>query len=83
MRNYFDILPAPADVCSYHNSRYISEESLEAFFIVSDFVIGKELCDCTGSCNAEISSCVKRHCSGILEEIQKEFLALPLSVELI
>lgn len=83
MRNYFGIQPQKADVCSYHNSKYISEQSLEAFFIVSDFVIGYELCDCTGKCNAGASSCVNRYCSGILEGIQRTFLKLPLSVELL
>jgi hypothetical protein len=83
MRNHLGIQPQKADVCSYHNSKYISEQSLEAFFIVSDFVIGYELCDCIGKCNAEISSCVNRYCSGILESIQRAFLKLPLFVELL
>jgi hypothetical protein len=83
MRNYFGIQPQKSDVCSYHNSKYISEQSLEAFFIVSDFVIGDELCDCLGNCSAEASSCVKRDCSVILAGIQKAFLKLPLSVELL
>ena len=83
MRNYFGIQVQKADVCSYHNSRYISEQSLEAFFIISDFVIGNEICDCSGDCNAEISSCIKRYCWGILEGIQKRFSSLPLCVELL
>ena len=31
MRNYFEIRSQKSDVCSYHNSSYISGESLEAF----------------------------------------------------
>lgn len=83
MRNYFGIPSSPADKCSYHHSSYISEESLEAFFIVSDFVIGNEICGCAGDCNAEASSCVRRYCSGILEGIQKGFSTLPFFVELL
>ncbi len=83
MRNYLGIQPQKSDICSYHHSRYISEESLEAFFIVSDFVIGDEICGCAGDCNAEASSCVRRYCFGILEGIQKRFSRLPFFVELL
>ena len=83
MRNYFGVQLHKADVCTYHNSRYISEESLEAFFIVSDFVIGDEICGCAGNCNAEASSCGRRYCSGILERIQKRFSTLAFFVELL
>lgn len=83
MRNYFGIQPQPAVVCLGHNSRYITPESLEAFFVVSDFIIGDELCDCHGICNSKISSCDKRYCFDILKGIQERYSKLPLSVELL
>jgi len=83
MRNYFGFHSQMADVCSYHTSKYITAESLEAFFIVSDFVIGDELYNCSGTCSIQTSFCYQHYCSGILEEIQKEFFKLPFCVELL
>ncbi len=83
MRNYFGVQPQPADVCSYHNSKYITSLSLEAFFIVSDFVVGDEIYNCSGNCDIRASSCYNRYCSGILKEIHERFSLLPLSISLL
>jgi len=83
MRNYFSICPQPADVCSYHNGKYITAESLEAFFIISDFVVGDDIYSCHGDCNSQVPSCSNRCCSGILKGIQERFSLLPLSVPLL
>ncbi len=83
MRNYFGIQPQPAVVCLGHNSRYITPESLEAFFVVSDFITGDEICDCSGNCSSHGSPCDIHYCSGILKGIQERFSTLPLSVALL
>lgn len=69
------------DVCSGHKSRYITAESLEAFYLVSDFVIGHELCECNGKCESKVFSC--RACREILKKIQERFSGLPFKVSLL
>lgn len=69
------------DVCSGHKSRYITPESLEAFYLVSDYVLGYELCECNGKCDSKASYC--RACSEILKKIQEAFSDLPFKVSLL
>ena len=69
------------DLCSGHKSLYITQESLESFYTVSDFVIGYELCNCNGKCDYKVYSC--RDCSEILKKIQESFSSLPFKVQLL
>ena len=83
MLNYFDQKRHKTDKCSCHKSKYISETSLEAFFIVSDFVIGDELCGCSGRCGSEYYSCADRECSVIIKTMQEKFSSRSLCVPLL
>ena len=83
MINHFDVKRHKTDKCSCHTGRYISETSLEAFFIVSDLVIGSELCECSGKCGFRDFSCVDRACSVIIKTIQEKLSSQSLSVPLL
>ena len=83
IRNSFGISPQKADICSGHNSKYITAAALEAFFISSDLVLGFELFTCAGKCSSKNSSCGSYLCSGILKGLQEIFSKLPYSVRLL
>ena len=83
LRNHFGKDPQSADICSWHNSKYITASALEAFFLGSDLVIGHELYKCDGKCNPKASSCSSHICSGTLKGLQEIFLQLPFSVRLL
>lgn len=83
MISHFNCLRQQVEKCSYHKSKYISEISLEAFFIVSDFVIEKELCSCDGKCGVNSSSCQNRECSVIIKRMQEEFFSNSLNIALL
>jgi hypothetical protein len=83
LRNHFGKKPLAADICSGHNSSYISGNALEAFFLSSDLVFGYELYTCDGKCSPKASSCESYTCSEILKGLQEIFLTLPFSVRLL
>lgn len=81
--NNFDFNTTTAEVCTGHNSGYITPGSLEAFFGSSDFVLGHELVSCHGKCGIPgIVECEKRECSGIIQALQERFAGLPFPVQL-
>jgi hypothetical protein len=83
LRNLFSFEAQPAVICSGHNSSYITSESLEAFFVSSDFVSGDDLISCHGLCDisGEVK-CYNQACTGILKGLQEKFSVLPFSVRL-
>jgi len=83
LRNHFGKPPQAADICSGHNSSYITANALEAFFLSSDLVFGYELYTCDGKCSPKASSCGSHTCSEILKGLQEIFLTLPFSVRLL
>lgn len=83
LRNSFGKDPQTADICSGHNSKYITASALEAFFLSSDFVLGYELYNCDGKCNCLESLCGSHACSVILKGLQEKFSQLPFSVSLL
>lgn len=78
LRNYFNMNPQSCAVCSGHKSSWITPDSLEAFFVSSDFVLGNELVSCNGRCDI---SCF-RECKDILKFLQEKFSVLPFPVRL-
>jgi len=83
LRNHFDFVTTPAELCTGHNSRYITQKSLEAFFASSDFALGYEIVNCHGKCGISGAvECEKRECSGILKALQERFSTLSFPVRL-
>jgi len=83
LRNYFKFEAQPAEICSGHNSSYITRNSLEAFFVSSDFVLSEDLISCHGQCDILNSvKCDNRACSVILKGLQEKFSVLPFFVRL-
>lgn len=83
LRNSFGFRPETADVIAGHNSRYITSECLEAFYISCDLVCPDSLFSCHGQCDIfNTVKCGRRECSGILKGLQEKFSSLPFSVRL-
>lgn len=83
LRNHFNFEAQPAVICLGHSSFYITRESLEAFFVSSDFVSSDDLISCHGLCDVSGKiKCDDRACTGILKGLQERFSVLPFSVRL-
>lgn len=83
LRNHFCVKVQIADICAGHNSSSITRESLEAFFVSSDFVLGDDLIICHGLCDLSgDTKCYNRACAGIIKGLQEKFSSLPFSVRL-
>ena len=83
LRNNFNMAMQPCVICSGHNSSYITSESLESFFVSSDFVLGSELVSCHGGCDISGTvRCDDRSCSVIIRLLQEKFTTLPFNVRL-
>ena len=76
LRNDFNFKEQLADICTGHNSSYITRNSLEAFFVSCDLVLETELINCDGKC----TQCNTPACKGILKSLQEKFSTLPFSV---
>ena len=83
LRNHFGFTTTSAELCTGHNSRYITPESLEAFWASCDFALGYEIVNCHGKCGISGAvECKKRECSGILKALQERFSILSFPVRL-
>jgi len=83
LRNHFGVKRESVDICTGHNSSYISSKSLEAFFVSSDFALSEDLTSCHGLCDVSGKiKCSNRACTGIIKVLQEKFSVLPFSVRL-
>ena len=83
LRNHFGFTTTSAELCTGHNSSYITPECLEAFFGSCDFALGYEIISCHGECGISGTvECEKRECSGILKTLQERFSVLSFPVRL-
>ena len=78
LRNSFNFKEQLADICTGHNSSYITPNSLEAFFVSCDLVLETELVNCDGKC----TQCNTPACKSILKSLQEKFSTLPFLVPL-
>jgi len=83
LRNHFNFEAQPSVICSGHSSSYITRESLEAFFVSSNFVLNNDLITCHGQCDisGEIK-CDDHACTGMIKGLQEKFFTLPFSMRL-
>jgi len=83
LRNHFCFTTTSAELCTGHNSGYITPGSIEAFLGSCDFALGYEIINCHGKCGIfGAVECKKRECCGILKALQERFSVLSFSVRL-
>ena len=81
LRNHFNLEAQACVICSGHRSSYITHESIEAFFVSSDFVSSDDLTSRHGQCDILNSvKCDNRACAGILKGLQEKFSVLPFFI---